>query len=54
MKEFLVSPALPPALSRLSEMANNLLWSWEFPIRKLPAAGPRTDQPEAVVITILC
>jgi starch phosphorylase len=35
VKEFLVSPALPPALSRLSEMANNLLWSWEFPIRKL-------------------
>jgi glycogen phosphorylase len=35
VKEFLVSPALPPALSRLSEMANNLLWSWDPFIRKL-------------------
>lgn len=35
VKEFLVSPALPPALSRLSEMANNLVWSWEPSIRQL-------------------
>jgi glycogen phosphorylase len=35
LKEFLVSPALPPALSRLGELANNLLWSWDYDIRSL-------------------
>lgn len=35
VKEFLVSPALPPALARLSEMAGNLLWSWDPVIRRL-------------------
>ncbi|MBV9084773.1 MAG: alpha-glucan family phosphorylase [Acidobacteriaceae bacterium] len=35
MKEFLVRPALPPALSRLSELAYNLLWSWDHTIRSL-------------------
>lgn len=35
VKEFLVSPALPPTLSRLGELANNLLWSWDFTIRTL-------------------
>ena len=30
-----MSPALPPALARLSEMAGNLLWSWDPAIRKL-------------------
>ncbi len=34
-KEFLVRPALPPALNRLSELANNLLWSWDHSIRSL-------------------
>jgi glycogen phosphorylase len=34
-KEFLVRPALPPALSRLSELAYNLLWSWDHTIRSL-------------------
>jgi starch phosphorylase len=33
VREFLVRPALPPALSRLSELAYNLLWSWEPVIR---------------------
>jgi starch phosphorylase len=33
VKEFLVNPALPPALSRLSELASNLLWSWDYSIR---------------------
>lgn len=33
--EFLVSPALPPALSRLGELAHNLLWSWDHSIRPL-------------------
>lgn len=34
-KEFLVSPALPPALNRLPELAYNLLWSWDHTIRSL-------------------
>ncbi len=34
-REFLVRPALPPALNRLSELAYNLLWSWEHNIRGL-------------------
>lgn len=33
VREFLVSPALPPALSRLSELANNLHWSWDYTVR---------------------
>ena len=33
VKEFLVSPALPPELSRLGELAYNFLWSWRQPIR---------------------
>jgi glycogen phosphorylase len=28
-REFLVRPALPPALSRMTELAYNILWSWE-------------------------
>lgn len=32
-KEFLVQPALPPALSRLAELAYNLLWVWEPNLR---------------------
>ena len=35
LKEFLVRPALPPALSRLSELAYNLLWSWDHAVRSL-------------------
>ncbi|MBV8817428.1 MAG: alpha-glucan family phosphorylase, partial [Acidobacteriaceae bacterium] len=35
LKEFLVRPALPPALSRLSELAYNLLWTWDHNIRSL-------------------
>jgi starch phosphorylase len=33
LKEFLVHPALPPSLSRISELAYNLLWSWDHTIR---------------------
>ncbi len=33
IREFLVRPALPPSLVRLSELAYNLLWSWEPIIR---------------------
>jgi starch phosphorylase len=35
LKEFLVRPALPPGLARLSELAYNLLWSWDHNIRAL-------------------
>ncbi len=35
VKEFLVSPALPPAISRLDELAHNLLWSWTHSVRPL-------------------
>ncbi|MBZ5608283.1 MAG: alpha-glucan family phosphorylase [Acidobacteriia bacterium] len=35
VKEFLVRPALPPALSRMSDLAYNLLWSWDHTIRSL-------------------
>lgn len=35
VREFLVSPALPPALSRLGELAHNLIWSWDHTIRPL-------------------
>jgi starch phosphorylase len=35
LKEFLVRPALPPALSRLSELAYNLFWSWDHTVRSL-------------------
>ncbi len=33
IKEFLVRPALPVKLSRLGELANNLLWSWDHSVR---------------------
>ncbi len=35
LKEFLVRPALPPSLSRMSELAYNLLWTWDHTIRSL-------------------
>ena len=35
IREFLVRPALPESLSRISELAYNLLWSWEPIIRAL-------------------
>ena len=34
-KEFLVRPSLPPELSRLSELAYNLLWVWDFRVRRM-------------------
>lgn len=34
-KEFLVRPALPTSISRLSELAYNLLWSWDHNMRAL-------------------
>jgi glycogen phosphorylase len=35
LKEFLVRPALPPAIQRLSELAVNLLWSWDHNLRSV-------------------
>ncbi len=35
LKEFLVRPALPPALSRLSEIGVNIYWSWDHNLRAL-------------------
>jgi len=35
LKEFLVHPALPEPLSRLSEIGVNLLWSWEHNLRTM-------------------
>ncbi len=35
LREFLVRPALPGAINRLSELAYNLLWSWDHTIRSL-------------------
>ncbi len=35
LREFLVRPALPEKLSRLSEIGYNLLWSWDHTIRSL-------------------
>jgi starch phosphorylase len=35
LKEFVVRPALPPALGRLPELAYNLLWSWDHEMRSL-------------------
>ena len=32
-KEFLVRPSLPDSLSRLAELANNLLWVWDYTVR---------------------
>src|ERR1700683_4974102 len=35
IREFVVRPALPRQLSRMSELAYNILWSWEPAIRAL-------------------
>jgi starch phosphorylase len=35
IREFVVRPALPPQLSRMQDLANNILWAWEPPIRAL-------------------
>lgn len=40
VKEFVVTPALPPALSRLGELSMNLLWTWNHTVR---AAFRRLD-----------
>ena len=35
LREFLVRPSMPPALSRMPELAYNIVWSWEPGIRAL-------------------
>ena len=35
LREFLVRPALPPVLARMSELAYNVFWSWEPTVRAL-------------------
>src|ERR1700730_12006782 len=35
VKEFLVRPALPSAIARMSDLAYNVLWSWDHTIRSL-------------------
>src|SRR6202021_3214251 len=35
VKEFLVRPALPPAIARMSDLAYNVLWSWDHTVRSL-------------------
>ena len=35
IREFVVRPALPPQLSRMQDLACNILWAWEPPIRAL-------------------
>ena len=35
LREFLVRPAVPPALARMPELAYNIVWSWEPTIRAL-------------------
>ena len=35
LREFLVRPAIPVALSRMPELAYNIVWSWEPAIRTL-------------------
>src|SRR5215467_8375872 len=35
IREFVVRPALPEPLSRMSELAWNILWAWEPTIRAL-------------------
>src|SRR5271157_176247 len=35
IREFVVRPALPQQLSRMSELAYNILWAWEPAIRAL-------------------
>src|ERR1044072_1517053 len=35
IREFLVRPTLPSSLNRMTELANNILWSWEPLVRAL-------------------
>ena len=55
LKEFLVRPALPPTLNRLSEVAYNVQWSWDHTIRSLfkridPALWKACDHNPVLVL----
>ncbi len=55
LKEFLVRPALPPALQRMPELGLNLLWSWNHSVRALfrrldPAAWKASNQNPVVML----
>jgi len=50
LKEFLVRPALPAQLSRMTELAHNVLWNWDHSIRaysgaSMPPCGGLAPQP---------
>ncbi len=46
IREFLVRPAVPEAISKMPELAYNLIWSWEPIVRAL---FRRLDPPVARV-----
>jgi len=55
LKEFLVRPALPPALSRLSSLGLNLMWSWHHTVRAVfrrldPAAWKASNHNPVVML----
>ena len=54
LREILVVPALPPALSRLPELGLNLLWSWDHSMRavfrRLDPAAWRASNHNPVVM----
>jgi glycogen phosphorylase len=55
LREFLVRPALPPAIQRLSEISINLLWSWDHNLRVLfrrldPAAWKASNHNPVVML----
>ena len=55
LKEFLVKPALPPALGRLPELGMNLMWSWHHAQRAVfrrldPAIWKASNHNPAVML----
>jgi glycogen phosphorylase len=55
VREILVVPALPPALSRLPELGLNLLWSWNHSMRSVfrrldPAAWKASNRNPVVML----
>src|SRR3984893_18942171 len=55
LKEFLVRPALPAALQRMSDLSMNLLWSWDHSLRALfrrldPAIWKASNQNPVVLL----
>src|SRR5437867_1863425 len=55
IKEFIVRPALPPALQRLPELGLNLLWCWNHSVRAVfrrldPIAWKATNHNPVVML----